>query len=37
MRSGGAIKIWVNGQEVSSDNEQKQLNRKYLNKYGIPE
>ena len=37
MRSGGAIRIWVDGKEISSDNEQKQLNRKYLNKYGISE
>lgn len=37
MRSGGALRIWVDGKEISSDNEQKQLNRKYLNKYGISE
>jgi imidazolonepropionase-like amidohydrolase len=37
MRTGGAIKIWISGLEVSVDNEQKELYRKYIKKYGIPE
>lgn len=37
MRTGGALRIWVSGKEVSADNEQKELYRKYSKKYGIIE
>jgi hypothetical protein len=36
MRSSGALKVWIQGKEYSSDNHQKQLYRKYMKHYNLP-
>jgi hypothetical protein len=37
MKTSGATRIWMLGLEVSNDNLQKELYRKYMHKYGKDE
>ncbi|MEZ5173355.1 MAG: amidohydrolase family protein [Bacteroidia bacterium] len=37
MRSAGALRVWINGIEISTDSHQKQLYRKYLQHFELKE
>jgi imidazolonepropionase-like amidohydrolase len=35
MRDSGALQVWINGKEQSTDNHQKQLYRRYMQHFNL--